>query len=324
MPIQPVVHSRGVTSPERDPQRHAPLVFLAPARSHSSVVATMVGCHPDLYGFPELILFDQATIGDRLDARPRLGKQPPGWNPVAGLERAVAQLHDGAQGQAEVAAARRWLEERRSWRGADVLDHLLELVSPLVGVEKSPNTVNGEDKMARVIEAYPRARLVHLVRHPVSAERSVQMHLFLFDHPEPCARGWHNQHRRILRFCDELPAEQCLRVRSEDVLNDPDRELRRIATWLGVRDDADAIDAMRHPDRSPYVGIGPEGSTGGNDPSFLRNPLPRPVVLPTTLEHPPEWKLPPELLAEIEALAISLGYGERMDAPTAVASPSTP
>jgi hypothetical protein len=293
----------------RDPQRFAPVIVLSPARSHSSVVTAMIGSHPELYGFPELILFDRPTLGERMDAGPLIGKRPRGWNPVAGLERAVAELHYGAQGSGEIAAARRWLERRRAWPGADVMDHLLRLVAPRTGVEKSPDTVNGEDRLARALAAYPRARFIHLVRHPVTAQRSMQRRLFLFDRPVPCALGWLNQHRRILEFRARLPAAQSLLVRTEFVLNHPRDELARIARWLGIAADAVALDAMCHPERSPYANAGHDGARGGNDPVFLHDPTPHAVELPPSLEHPEEWKLPEDLERDIIALAEQLGYG---------------
>ncbi|MCL5947662.1 MAG: sulfotransferase [Actinobacteria bacterium] len=295
----------GIAPPERDPFVYDPVIFLAPARSHSSVVAAMVGAHPELYGFPELILFDFSIIGERLDAPPAIGKVPPGWNPVIGLERALAQLHVGKQGMEEIKEARLWLEARRSWTGAHVMDHLLGLIGPLRGVEKSPETVNGEDKLTRVAEAYPRARFIHLTRHPVTAQKSVQAYYGLFDHPIHCARGWLNQHRRIVQFCRTLEADRYLLVRSEDVLNDPQTHLRLIAGWLGIRTDAEALTSMMHPERSPYANT---EVAGGNDLTFLQQPSPHPVELPPSLDPPLHWNMPEDLWSEIVSLAGELGY----------------
>jgi hypothetical protein len=43
--------------PKLEPDRFAPVFVLAPAKSHSSVVTTMVGRHPDLADLLELKLF---------------------------------------------------------------------------------------------------------------------------------------------------------------------------------------------------------------------------------------------------------------------------
>ena len=291
--------------------RHAPVILLAPARSQSSVVAAMIGSHPQLYGFPELILFDYATIGERLDAPPRVGKRPPGFYALPGLVRALAQVHDGDQGPEAIAAAKHWVEEHRDCSGATVFDHLLDLVAPLIGVEKSPETVNSEEQLHRALAAFPAARFIHLARHPVTAQRSLHVRWMTFDRPEVFALSWWNQHRRISKFCAELPAEQSIVVRSEDALNASASEMRRIARWLSVRDDDEAIDAMRHPERSPYSNAGCNDELEGNDPRFLRSPAPHPVELPATLAHPPEWRLPTDLTADVAEVATSLGYQDR-------------
>ncbi len=305
-----MVHAEALLpcAPPRDPGRHRPVIFLAPARSHSSVVAAMVGAHPACFGFPELSLFDRETVGQRLDAPPAIGKTPPGWNPVPGLERAIAELHDGRQDAASVAAARRWLEQRRAWTGAEVFDHLLTLVAPRTGVEKSPETVNGRENMRLALAAYPRARFIHLTRHPVTAQRSLQRYYWLFEHPTHCARGWYNQHRRILDFRAGLPPGQSLLVRSEDVLNSPETELGRIARWMEVDSGAEAILAMRHPETSPFARPGPSEAVGGNDPRFLHAPVPREAELPETLDRPPGWNVPSEVWTQVEELAVELGY----------------
>ncbi|MEA3277491.1 MAG: sulfotransferase, partial [Pseudomonadota bacterium] len=43
------------------------LIILSPPRSFSSVVSTVIGQHPDLYGFPELHLFIGDTVQEVID-----------------------------------------------------------------------------------------------------------------------------------------------------------------------------------------------------------------------------------------------------------------
>ncbi len=104
-----------------------------------------------------------------------------------------------------------------------------------------------------------------------------------------------------------------LRVRAEDVLNDPDGQLRAIAEWLGLRADAGAIAAMRHPEASPFARPGPAGSgvIGGYDPGFLNDPIPRRVEIPSTVEQPSDWRGEPRLWRTAVELAHRLGYGEK-------------
>ena len=105
-----------------------------------------------------------------------------------------------------------------------------------------------------------------------------------------------------------------MRIRAEDVLNDSESQLRAIAVWLGVRTDAGAIEAMKHPEASPFAGFGPadSGIVGGNDPSFLGDPIPHRVEVPSTLEPPQGWAADPPVWRMVIDLANRLGYfGER-------------
>lgn len=302
--------------PERDPERYAPLFVVAPARSHTSVITTMIGLHPELCGFPELALFRRETVGDLLS-------DPPGWGGIpterrlAGLLRAIAEHHDGRQDAGTIGAAKEWLAERPGWRVEDVYDHLLSLVAPAIGVEKSPDNSAREDYFARLNEAYPRARFLHLTRHPVTTVRSMwnvyhdkgfwkipleMLHMF-------CLGAWYFHHKRLLEFGRTLPAHRYLMVRAEDVLSDPSAHLSGVAGWLGVDTGPAAIDAMCHPERSPYARLGPAGAVGGNDQKFLKDPALRPPELPDGVEIPTDWVVDPWFHLEVLRLAAVLGYG---------------
>jgi hypothetical protein len=290
---------------------HAPVIILAAARSYSSVVVGALGAHPGLYGFPELILFAYDTVGELLDRPPLLPSLYPGgagWRPAAGLERAVAEVLLGGQQPGHITAAKRYLEGRRAWSGAALLDELLGAVAPLVGVEKSPETSHVSARMERALAWYPRARFVHLVRHPVSHQRSLQAQLLLFDRPDICARSWLNVNRRIAHFCRRLPEDQVMRVRAEQVVSGDPATLAQLARLAGVAVDDEAIEAMRHPERSPYATVPDAVALGGLDSGFLARPALRPPAVPASLTPPASWQLPGALVAEITELALSFGY----------------
>jgi hypothetical protein len=307
--------------PTRDPQRFAPLFVLGPARSHTSVISTMIGLHPGLGGFPELTLFRRTTVDGLIS-------DPPGWTGVptrrrlAGLLRVLAQLHDGEQTAEAVAGALRWLEQRRDWAVADVFDYLLASVAPRIGVEKSPDNSARGDFLARLRRSYPRARFIHLTRHPVTTVESMWESYHdkgLWNIPPEllhqfCLGSWYFHHRRLLRLATELAPDQVLRIRSEDVLADPRSRLAEIARWIGVDDGAEAIDAMCHPERSVFAVPGPEGAEGGNDNKFLRNPTLRRPRLPSHVELPSDWIIDPWFHVEVLRLASVLGYGGLQDA----------
>lgn len=299
----------------RDPLWHSPVFVLAPARSNSSVVTAMLGQHPRLCVFPELALFRKGTVAELLT-------DPPGWKGaparlrLAGLLRALAEHHDGRQTPETIAAASRFIEDRRAWGVGDILDHLLELAHPRIGLEKSPENSSRDEYLSRLNAAYPRARYLHLTRHPVTTAASMhaawsergywEIEPGLFHHF--CLGVWYHQHARIAAFVERLPPDRALRVRSEDVLNDPATTLPRICDWLAIGSDADAVEAMTHPERSTYAGRGPDGAAGGWDQGFMLDPVLRPTELPDRFVLPAGWLVDPWLALGSAELAARLGY----------------
>jgi hypothetical protein len=299
---------------DRDAMWFSPVFVLAPARSNSSVVTAMLGEHPSLCVFPELALFRKETVDDLLT-------DPPGWKGpatrlrLAGVFRSLAE-HAGGQTPEAVAAAERWVEARRSWHVGDLLDHLLRLAAPRIGLEKSPENSSREEYLVRLDATYPRARFLHLTRHPLPSV--VSMHKVWSDkgywkiEPELfynfCVGVWYYQQARIDRFAATLPPDRVLRVRSEDILNEPEATLPLFCSWLGIDAGLDAIGAMIHPERSPYAHTGPKGALGGWDTGFMNDPVLRRAEIPETLELPSEWIVDPWLKLATMNLAARLGY----------------
>lgn len=301
----------------RDPLRFQPIFVLTVARSYSSVVATMIGQHPELMALPELKLFAYETIGAMAASLPRYWIERGMKHRSPGLVRAIAHFECGGQTAESLAAAREWLDAHAHWSGAEMLDWLLERISPRSGVEKSPENVETGESLKRLSDAYPRARYIHLIRHPVTTQRSMTEHaartipgFTLPDQPMGGIASWLETHCRILCFGASLPTDRYLRVRAEDVLQEPRSQLRSIAGWLGIRADDRALDAMIHPEASPFAFPGPpdSGIIGGNDPGFLRNPVLRSVEPPPPLERPAGWVENETLWRRTVDLATQLGY----------------
>ncbi|MBV9661230.1 MAG: sulfotransferase [Acidimicrobiales bacterium] len=306
---------RRVPQPERDPEWFRPVFVLAPARSNSSVVASMIGMHPQLYGFPELSLWRGEKVRDLITDRPG-SRGLRAQARTAGLARAIAEVFTGRQDLESVTWARQWLAERHDWDVACVFDQLQGRVAPLVALEKSPENSNREDYLSRLDHAYPHARYLHVTRHPVSTVRSMHQArkaMNLWDLPDELYHlhllgTWLFHHGRIKTFTESLPPSRWMRVRSEDVLNAPEETLPRICRWLGLDCREGAIEAMRHPEKSPYSRLGPPNALGGNDPGFLESPSPRRVSAPASLELPPDWMVDPWTHVSVVEMASSLGY----------------
>src|SRR5579871_1329673 len=267
----------GPAAPVRDPDRFAPVFVLAPARSYTSVISMMLGQHPQLVGLPELKLFAYPTMAELEASLPRFWIERGLTHRAPGLVRALAEFLFDGQTPAALTAARSWLRARASWSGADVLDCLLARLAPRIAVEKSPETVETGAALERAAAFYPQARYLHLTRHPLATQRSIAQHL------------------------DRIAPGSGQR----------DQPMAGVAAgWLGLRTDPEAIAAMRHPEHSPFARLAPaeSGVAGGNDPAFLRDPIPHAVPIERGLDPPPGWSAGPSAWERVVILARYLGY----------------
>ena len=261
-----------------------PLFLLAPPRSYTSLINAMIGQHPQAFGLPELCLFNADTLKELwIRISDEMGDDT---KTRQGLLRAVAEIYAGEQTAATITMANYWAAAREERSTASVYQELVAKIDPLISVEKSPAYTISLKRMRAIRKAFPDARFLHLIRHPVPQCKSV-MSLndgayalyvnsieFLDDRAvvEP-QFAWHDQNVDILNFLDEVPSHLQLRIRGEDIIGDPRHYLGIICRWLAIRDDDEAIGEMMHPERSPFACFGPINALFGNDPNFLRGRL---------------------------------------------------
>ena len=122
---------------------------------------------------------------------------------------------------------------------------------------------------------------------------------------------WYDSHERIMRFLETIPPERRQRVRGEDVLNDP-KTMVSICRWLGIDHGPAALEAMRHPENSPFAREGPENAQWGNDPSYQSSPALRSSAPPpTSLSGPLPWRPDGQgFSTEVLSLAREFGYAD--------------
>ncbi len=258
-----------------------------------------------------------------------------------GLLRVVAQLYLGEQTEFSVKWASGWLRRRSHFTTGAILELLAEKVYPRILVDKSPSVAYRPEFLQRAYEMFPQAKFIHLVRHPRGHGESVMKYLramqrlapvppshWLFhlasfpyrsasdgDMPQRVPdldpqRGWYVLNMNICEFLKSVSDDQKKRIRGEELLASPDRGLREIAGWMGLRTDSEAIEEMKHPERSPYACYGPVGARFGNDHFFLKRPLLRTDgAKPQRLEGPVGWRGDGQgFLAEVRELAQQFGY----------------
>jgi hypothetical protein len=294
-----------------------PLFILAPPRSFTSVVCSMLGQHPQMYGLPEVNLFVAETLGEMWGfyARRRFGRD--------GLLRAVAQLYAGEQTIQTILLAQRWIQMRLPCDTGTVFRELVEKANGAILVDKSPITILRAEYFQRLRRTFPRARFIHLLRHPRGMGESMlrtfgnamalRMNAVDYSTDPPTIdpqKAWYSLHINILTFLATVPEEQVLRIQGEALLCNPDRHLPRIAEWLGLRTDQAAIEEMKHPERSPFACLGPPNARFGGDPNFLRDPRLKPAKgKPLSLAGPLPWRPDGKGFSrEVKDLAHEFGY----------------
>jgi len=287
-----------------------PLIVLCPIRSFSSVACNILGQHPQTYGLPEVNLFVADDVAGLSAYHQRLSR--PRWS---GLLRVLAELHSQRQAEDTVLAARTWIRHRQRWSTQAVFDHIIEQVDEQMGdricVEKSPATVMDSAHLERAYTMYPRASFLHLTRHPVTTGRSIR-ELVLKTKKEKTVdpfRLWLVAHLNIFNFTEQLPLGQCMRIKGEDLLSEPDVYLPQIAEWLGLDTSTAAIEAMKHPENSPYACVGPVGARFGHDYKFLESPkLRQGKVREPRLADEASLTLDEDLYPAIVNLSQRMGY----------------
>jgi Sulfotransferase family len=262
----------------------------------------MLGQHPEMYGLPETHLFRVETVRAWID---RAAQEA--WPMEHGLLRAVAELHFGTQDEEGIQAARHWLAARADVSTRFVLRSLADRVFPQILVEKSPSTGAHRRALLRTRRYFPKARYLHLVRHPRGfCESVLRLQEFMQrERPVPASHwimklptirppdawdgadevdpqgAWYRRNRRIVNFLETIPPSRRMLLRAEELLSKPEEVLYSLTTWLGLRGDAEAIAAMQHPECSPYAFFGPAGARYGNDRFFLQDPVFRPRERPS-------------------------------------------
>ncbi|MAY32387.1 MAG: hypothetical protein CMM86_07260 [Rhodovulum sp.] len=296
-----------------------PVFVLALPKTYTSVFGGMLGQHPGIMGTPELNMFVGETVHD-------WAYQPA--NDVLfnvfrdGLLRTLSQLQFGAQTVQTVQAAEQWLVDRQNWPIRDVFEHLRALSAPKILLDQSPIYTAKPAHILRILEAYPNAKFIHLVRNPTGWVKSMlgwqRIGPVLLDmyakeeqglnrNPDP-VEIWHATHEGIAGLLSQLPEDQWIRVQGETVITDTVPAMRRVVEFLGLSMGPAETEEMMHPENSVFAGWGPPGARGGNNPDFLSDPR---LKLKTVEQLPGLLKIqtdamnvPPEALT----FARELGY----------------
>lgn len=206
----------------------APAFIVCPMRSGSTLLALILDAHSQLAVARETAI-GRTAAGLCSGAWPRATDWygfPDRWWELCGEDRAgflrrVASFYEGLLG--DYAAAR----------------------GKVCWVEKSPVNAHHVGLLA---ELWPRARFIHLVRHPLGVCASLRELRYSLDE---AVEYWRETHAALLAWEPALGADRYFRIHYEELVAHPESELRRLTGFLRIPWEPDLL---RHHERA-YGGL---------------------------------------------------------------------
>jgi acyl transferase domain-containing protein len=268
-----------INEEKRSSPNDKPIIFvLSSVRSGSTLLRVMLAGHQNLFSPPELHLLGHSDMRER-------ERDQTSSDRDQGLIVALKELTGCSHEEAENRIAR-MLEE--NWTTSAVMNHLMELSSPKLLVDKSPGYSNQLETLKRLSRNFPKAKFIYLVRHPYSVIESVVRNRFIrlmgggetnpFDYGEFL---WTRSNSNILDFLQTLNQNQYCIVRYEDLMKQPRLYLEQMCHLMGVPFTNELL--------TPYQGRRMRDGLG--DPNLLEHnkidsslgDVWRQIVLPKTL-----------------------------------------
>jgi amino acid adenylation domain-containing protein len=265
-----VAELRGLIPPlppasETEPKNPPAVFIVAPPRSGTTLLRVMLGGHPALFAPPELELLSFNTLAERRGAFPG---RDAFW--LQGLLRAVLELRGGGLEEAEDLVAS-W--ERDGWTTARVYRQLQEWIGGRILVDKTTSYGLDPAILGRAEEEFDSPFYIHLVRHPYGMIRSFEearIEQVFFRRPHSFSRRelaeliWLVSHRNIAAHLAGVPAGRRHRLRFEDLVRDPEAELRRLCAGLGLDYHPDMAEPYREARARMTDGVHAEGGMLGD------------------------------------------------------------
>ena len=272
-----------------------PVFMLNSPRSFSSLIGSMISQHPELHGSSETSLFIGDTVKDILHNTPA-----PGF--IQGLVRILAQVAEGGQTNQNCIYAYKFLLNNQDLTPYDILEIINKFTHGKRFFDKSPIHVYDIKHLNRMPKD---AHFIHLVRHPKDYHDSLENYFNLKafipkTSPDYIYDNWVANQTNIETFLKDIPDDRKMRIIGEDVLSNPYEHMSKIAKFLNVDISKSSINAMLHPENSPYAKLGCSWAEFGNDIYFLKDAKLRP--------YKPKNSSLDGLPKKVVEMALSYGY----------------
>ncbi len=253
-------------------QRQNPrAVFILTApRSGSTLLRVMLAGNPRLFSPPELALLPFRTLAER---RAAFAGRESGWQ--EGVWRALMDIHG-----CDFETARDIMADLEA-RGMTVQDfyrYLQDRIHPRLLVDKTTTNALNPLYLQRAEAYFDDAFYIHLVRHPASMIQSYltsgmdQLFGYGYSYP-PRAHAelfWNIINQNILEFQAHIPPERQFFLQYENLVTNPEYEMRRLCDALGIDFHPDMLDPYGDPVARMTDPVHPESRMVG-DPRFMQH-----------------------------------------------------
>ena len=294
--------------PGTTPQNDAAIFILAPPRSGTSLLRTMLGGHPKIFAANELQLLHFETMQQRAaayDGKYSLWKE--------GLIRCLMELDQSFVEDAK-SQIQQWENENLSTTA--VFSNLQQKTKGTILLDKSPSYALDYNALIAAQQTFKNAKFIHLSRHPYAMINSFdRMHMdqVMYLEKQPY-RGkqlgeliWHHSHKNILNFFDQLPANQHFSLTYESLVTQPEDQARSLCEFLNLDFHPDVITPYKDLEQKMTDGIYEDSKPMG-DVNFLAHGK-------IKAELAEGWKKVKDIQLNVEtkALANTLGYQFNID-----------
>ncbi len=252
-------------------RKNPPAIFILTApRSGSTLLRVMLAGNPALFSPPELALLPFRTLAER---RAAFAGRESGWQ--EGVWRALMAIHD-----CDFETARDIMADLEA-RGMTIQDfylYLQERIGDRLLVDKTTTNALHPLYLPRAEAYFENAFYIHLVRHPAAMIQSYltsgmdQIFGHGYSYP-PRAKAelfWNIVNQNILEFLENVPEERRFFLQYEDLVTNPEYEMRRLCDALGIDFHPDMLDPYGDPVARMTDPVHPESRMVG-DPRFMQH-----------------------------------------------------
>jgi hypothetical protein len=266
-----------------------PVFIVGYPRSGTTLLQAMVSTFPRFFSFPETHFFNVVRKGLQIDESGCIDEGCIDSASASFTDKAAFSLPDDAVADLKRRCREGCLRPRDFFE--TFVRHMLLALYPdepfaesFRWVEKTPNHAYFLDD---ILVTYPDALFLNIVRHPVAAISS-RRRAFAANRETPTAelaRLWNRSVEAAEEFGRRHP-ERIRSLRYEDLAEDPERDMRAVAAFLGAEYSAGSLKgfgtagtAIRHDWETWKEGVSRGDTYDGNASHFALMPMQQTLVI---------------------------------------------